>query len=322
MTSKKTPKNAEKFVCESCHFVSSKKSDYERHITTRKHKILTNTAAKSAENAAAYHVCICGKQYKHRQSLYTHAHKCTKHQKMKSDEIVDDCDKKSDSIVIDTCDVVAEDSAKIYPTTNNEWQSSNDYKEMFIEMIKQNNKLQQQMIELIPQVKGNTTNNTMNNFNINLFLNEECKDALNIMDFVNSLTIELTDLERTGTHGFADGLSNIFVKAIRNLDVTKRPIHCTDLKREILYVKDNETWNKDSDDKKMLKTAIQTLKQNNVRKITEWVNENPESKDMNNPKNEIFMNIVHENTGNQDKNITKIIRNVAKNVMIAKIDKS
>ena len=82
--------------------------------------------------------------------------------------------------------------------------------------------------------------NLKNNFNINLFLNEQCKDALNIMDFVNSLTIELADLERTGTHGFADGISNIFVKAIQNLDITKRPIHCTDLKRETLYIKEND----------------------------------------------------------------------------------
>ena len=210
-----------------------------------------------------------------------------------------------------------------------EHHSSNDYKEMFIEMMhqnqklqlemmNQNQKLQQQMVELIPQVKGNTTNNTLNNYNINLFLNEQCKDALNIMDFVNSLTIELSDLERTGTHGFADGISNIFVKAIKNLDITKRPIHCTDLKREVLYVKDNESWNKDSEDNTKLKSAIQTLKQNNVRKITEWVTENPESQEMNNPKSEIFMNMLHANTGNQDKNMPKIIKNVAKNVVLDK----
>jgi len=202
----------------------------------------------------------------------------------------------------------------------NEVQSSNDYKEMFMEMMKQNHKLQQQMIELIPQVKGNTTNNTMNNFNINLFLNEQCKDALNIMDFVNSLTIELADLERTGTHGFADGISNIFVKAIQNLDITKRPIHCTDLKREVLYVKDNETWDKDSEDKQKIKGAIHTLKQNNIRKIGEWVQENPESQEMNNPKNDMYMNMLHENTGNQDKSIPKIIKNVAKNVVLPKDD--
>jgi hypothetical protein len=301
MTYKKTPKNAEKFICEDCNFVSSKKSDYERHLMTRKHKILTNTYKKNAENAE--YICVCGKQYKHRQSLHNHRIRCNFEKNLEKDE------KESETGIMEKIKNV-----------ENEVQNSNDYKEMFMEMMKQNHKLQQQMVELIPQVKGNTTNNTMNNFNINLFLNEQCKDALNIMDFVNSLTIELADLERTGTHGFADGISNIFVKAIQNLDITKRPIHCTDLKREVLYVKDNETWDKDSEDKQKIKGAIHTLKQNNIRKIGEWVQENPESQEMNNPKNDMYMNMLHENTGNQDKSIPKIIKNVAKNVVLPKDD--
>ena len=308
MTYKKTPKNAEKFICEDCNFVSSKKSDYERHLLTRKHKILTNTYKKTAENAE--YICVCGKQYKHRQSLNNHRNRCNFEKNIEKDEKDEKDEKESEMGIMEKIQNV-----------ENEVQSSNDYKEMFMEMMKQNHKLQQQMVELIPQVKGNTTNNTMNNFNINLFLNEQCKDALNIMDFVNSLTIELADLERTGTHGFADGISNIFVKAIQNLDITKRPIHCTDLKRELLYVKDNETWDKDSEDKQKIKGAIHTLKQNNIRKIGEWVQENPESQEMNNPKNDMYMNMLHENTGNQDKSIPKIIKNVAKNVVLPKDDK-
>ena len=315
MTYKKAQKNAEKFVCEKCNFLCSKKSDYERHLLTRKHKILTNTYAKNAENATPEYVCVCGKQYKHRQSLYNHRNKC-EFQKTLENQEKEEKDEKDEKNEKESEMGIMEKIKNV----ENEVQSSNDYKEMFMEMMKQNHKLQQQMIELIPQVKGNTTNNTMNNFNINLFLNEQCKDALNIMDFVNSLTIELADLERTGTHGFADGISNIFVKAIQNLDITKRPIHCTDLKREVLYVKDNETWDKDSEDKQKIKTAIHTLKQNNIRKISDWVQQNPESQEMNNPKNDIYMNMLHENTGNQDKSIPKIIKNVAKNVVLPKDD--
>ena len=310
MTYKKTPKNAEKNICEKCNFTCSKKSEYERHLLTRKHKILTNTYKKNAENAE--YICVCGKQYKHRQSLHNHRNRCNFEKNLENSDIVQNIEKdekESETGIIEKIKNV-----------ENEVQNSNDYKEMFMEMMKQNHKLQQQMVELIPQVKGNTTNNTMNNFNINLFLNEQCKDALNIMDFVNSLTIELADLERTGTHGFADGISNIFVKAIQNLDITKRPIHCTDLKREVLYVKDNETWDKDSEDKQKIKGAIHTLKQNNIRKIGEWVQENPESQEMNNPKNDMYMNMLHENTGNQDKSIPKIIKNVAKNVVLPKDD--
>ena len=310
MTYKKTPKNAEKFICEDCNFVSSKKSDYERHLLTRKHKILTNTYKKTAENAE--YICVCGKQYKHRQSLNNHRNRCNFEKNLENSDIVQNLEKDEKESEMGIMEKIK--------NVENEVQNSNDYKEMFMEMMKQNHKLQQQMVELIPQVKGNTTNNTMNNFNINLFLNEQCKDALNIMDFVNSLTIELADLERTGTHGFADGISNIFVKAIQNLDITKRPIHCTDLKREVLYVKDNETWDKDSEDKQKIKGAIHTLKQNNIRKIGEWVQENPESQEMNNPKNDMYMNMLHENTGNQDKSIPKIIKNVAKNVVLPKDD--
>ena len=311
MTYKKTPKNAEKIICEDCNFVSSKKSDYERHLLTRKHKILTNTYKKNAENAE--YICVCGKQYKHRQSLHNHRIRCNFEKNIENSDIVQNMEKDEKESETGIMEKIK--------NVENEVQNSNDYKEMFMEMMKQNHKLQQQMVELIPQVKGNTTNNTMNNFNINLFLNEQCKDALNIMDFVNSLTIELADLERTGTHGFADGISNIFVKAIQNLDITKRPIHCTDLKREVLYVKDNETWDKDSEDKQKIKGAIHTLKQNNIRKIGEWVQENPESQEMNNPKNDMYMNMLHENTGNQDKSIPKIIKNVAKNVVLPKDDK-
>ena len=310
MTYKKTPKNAEKIICEDCNFVSSKKSDYERHLLTRKHKILTNTYKKNAENAE--YICVCGKQYKHRQSLHNHRIRCNFEKNIENSDIVQNMEKDEKESETGIMEKIK--------NVENEVQNSNDYKEMFMEMMKQNHKLQQQMVELIPQVKGNTTNNTMNNFNINLFLNEQCKDALNIMDFVNSLTIELADLERTGTHGFADGISNIFVKAIQNLDITKRPIHCTDLKREVLYVKDNETWDKDSEDKQKIKGAIHTLKQNNIRKIGEWVQENPESQEMNNPKNDMYMNMLHENTGNQDKSIPKIIKNVAKNVVLPKDD--
>ena len=311
MTYKKTPKNAEKIICEDCNFVSSKKSDYERHLLTRKHKILTNTYKKNAENAE--YICVCGKQYKHRQSLHNHRIRCNFEKNLENSDIVQNMEKDEKESETGIMEKIK--------NVENEVQNSNDYKEMFMEMMKQNHKLQQQMVELIPQVKGNTTNNTMNNFNINLFLNEQCKDALNIMEFVNSLTIELADLERTGTHGFADGISNIFVKAIQNLDITKRPIHCTDLKREVLYVKDNETWDKDSEDKQKIKGAIHTLKQNNIRKIGEWVQENPESQEMNNPKNDMYMNMLHENTGNQDKSIPKIIKNVAKNVVLPKDDK-
>ena len=324
MTAKKMPKNAEFFICEKCNFTCSKKSNYEKHLLTRKHQILTNTYKKMPKNAE--HLCTCGKSYKHRQSLSNHKKKCLININLENGNFENiaemDEEKNGNTNNIKITEISKEETVK---DITQEDSTSVDYKEMFIEMMHQNRKLQNQLVELIPQVKGNTTNNTMNNnFNINLFLNEQCKDALNIMDFVNSLSIEMADLERTGSNGFADGITNIFVKAIQDLDVTKRPIHCTDLKREILYVKDNETWNRDTEDKDKMKTAINTIKQNNIRKITEWINENPESQEVNNPKNDVYMNILQEHTGNsnQEKNLQKVIKNVAKNVLITKDDKT
>ena len=178
---------------------------------------------------------------------------------------------------------------------------------------------------MIPKI-GNTinntnshnTNNTQNNhFNLQFFLNEQCKDAINLIDFVKSLNIELSQLEYTGENGFAEGMTNIFTKAIENMEITKRPIHCTDLKRETLYVKDNEEWNKDNDRDKM-KNAIGVLKQNNIAKISNWVKENPECQNSQHPKNDVLLNMIQSHTKEDDKSIKKIIRSVAKSSVIPK----
>lgn len=310
-----------KFECKFCNYVTIRESQYTRHLLTRKHKMMTNDDAK-VPKSSANHVCSCGKSYKYRQGLFQHKKKCSY-----IDENENMCqpvhqENSSKSIISPTKQQIQNKSNLMISETSGE----NDYKEMFIEMVHQNKELQKTLIkqqeqinEMIPKI-GNTTNshNTQNNhFNLQLFLNEQCKDAVNLIDFVKSLHIELSQLEYIGKNGFAEGMTNIFTKAIENMEVTKRPIHCTDLKRETLYIKDNEQWNKDNDQDKM-KTAIDVLKQNNIAKISDWVKENPECDSYEHPKSDLLINIIQNHAKEDRKSLKKIIKNIAKSSVIPK----
>lgn len=301
------------FECKFCNYITIRESQYTRHLLTRKHKMMTNDDIK-VPKSSANHVCSCGKSYKYRQGLSQHRKKC----RYIIDENENICQPIQDNSISNTS-IITNDS-------------ENNYKEMFIEMVHQNKELQKTLIkqqeqinEIIPKI-GNTTNNTNshntnntqnNNFNLQFFLNEQCKDAINLIDFVKSLHVELSQLEYTGKNGFTEGMTNIFTKAIENMEVTKRPIHCTDLKRETLYIKDNEQWNKDNDKDKM-KTAIGVLKQNNIAKISNWVKENPECQDSENPKSDLLINMIQNHTKEDNKSVKRIIKSIAKSSIIPK----
>ncbi len=318
----KSPKKSHQYFCEKCDYITIRKKDYDKHLLTRKHKMMTNDDTK-VPKSPANHVCSCGKSYKYRQGLFQHKKKCA----YIIDENENMCqpvhqENSSKSIISPTKQQIQKKSNLMLSESTGE----NDYKEMFIEMVHQNKELQKTLIkqqeqinEIIPKI-GNTTNshNTQNNhFNVQLFLNEQCKDAVNLIDFVKSLHIELSQLEYTGKNGFAEGMTNIFTKAIENMDVTKRPIHCTDLKRETLYIKDNEEWNKDNDQDKM-KTAIGVLKQNNIAKISDWVKENPECHSYEHPKSDLLINMIQNHAKEDKKSLKKIIKNIAKSSIIPK----
>jgi uncharacterized protein YjbI with pentapeptide repeats len=205
-------------------------------------------------------------------------------------------------------------------------ESSNDnveLKEIIQTMVQQNNNLQELLLKqsdthreeiqsMIPKI-GNTTNNK---FNLNIYLNEECKDAVNIMDFVQSLQIGISELETTAELGYIDGITDIMVNGLKELETTKRPIHCSDLKREILYIKDNDVWQKETYAKSRLKHAIKHVSMNNAKQINHWIDKNPNCNDV--IYNNIIMNSVCENDEQQDKFADRIIKNVAKNVIIDK----
>lgn len=288
---KKLKKTSKEYHCELCDFKSNNKNDYNRHLSTRKHKMITNDKKLPFNSQQEHHVCDCGSMYKHLSGLSRHKKTCT-----------------------------------VIQNSQNKTEINNEYLNAFNTVIAENSELrnllikqQNQITELIDKVGpiNNTTNNntnninTTNNFNLNFFLNEQCKDALNIMDFIKSLQIEFSEMEYTGKHGFVEGISNIVRNAIENMEITKRPIHCTDIKRETLYIKDNEEWNKD-DDKHKMKTAIDILKQNNMAKMSDWIKENPGCHSYDNPKNDLFLGMVSAHANDNEKDTKKVIKNVAK----------
>ena len=278
MLTKKVPKSTENFNCFFCDYNTSRKSHYERHIMTRKHKMLTffeNFEKKSTDQndtiqSSQYFICECGKQYKHRQSLCVHKKKCNFKNVSTNDnkEIV----KKNENVSQDT----------ILKLVN----ENNDIKNLLLEQQKQIVEQQKQIGELLPKI-GNTINNTANikqKFNINIFLNEKCKDAINMNDFIHQIQLTLDNLDLTKNKGLSEGLSNIFIENMNKLSLYERPLHCTDTKRDTLYIKDNNNWERDKD-KSKIKDAIKNLNKNHFKLINKWVNENPDFKDIDEKQN-------------------------------------
>jgi hypothetical protein len=294
MTNKQMPKNAEIYICETCDFKTSKHSNFASHNLTRKHQIRTNTNKNAAISNKEY-ICGCNKIFKHASSLWNHKQKCPiankSHTDMKDTETIED----------------------------------NSYKQMFFAIMNENKELRTMMQELIPKIGNTITNTNCNNkFNLHVYLNETCKDAMNIMDFVNSLNIQLSEVETFGSSGYVEGISKIFIRGLKELEETKRPIHCSDLKRETLYVKDNNTWEKENAERSKIKEAIKKIANKNVHRITDWTRANPTSlSDYNSKKHSQYMYILNKSMGacdpeENDKDYNKIIRKIANQVIIHK----
>jgi hypothetical protein len=300
---KKMPKNAENFNCLHCDFICSKKSNFDAHVLTLKHKkrtFLNNLEQKNAEKCQIFSCKNCQRTYSARNSLWYHERKCIE---TKSDV------NELTSIVLE---VVKQ---------NQELMVQN------AETQKQNQELTSKVIDLYKNGTINNTliNNNSNNktFNLNLFLNETCKDAMNIMDFVDSIKLQLSDLENVGKMGYVEGISHLFVTNLNNIDYSKRPIHCSDSKREIFYIKDENTWTKDDEQKTTLTKAIKHVASKNIKKISEWQKANPDYNDPDSKKNDKYMQIVLNSMSGStkeecDKNVEKIVKNIAKETAINK----
>jgi hypothetical protein len=301
MDDKNSPKLAKKFVCEKCDYKCCKQSDYDKHILTLKHKMdYVGDILDDAKLAVQYY-CECGKEYKHRQGLWKHKKKC---QNIKiNEELNENTTTKNDQS--------NKDNLIEYLIKEN-----SEFKSLIMELIKKDNNISNSNI-------NSTVNSHNKTFNLQFFLNEQCKDALNIGEFVDSIKLQLTDLENTGRTGYVEGISKILIKNLNELDVIKRPIHCSDLKREVLYIKDNDKWSKENDDKQVIKKAIKDVANKNIRQIPEWTNLNPDCKQSDSKKNNQYLNIVMNamsggSNEEQNSNVEKIIKNITKSVIIEK----
>jgi len=303
--------NAPKFSCENCDFKCSKPSNYEKHLATRKHQINYNNLQKKEEKMPKKYVCICGKEYIHRQGLHTHKKKCDykpeplpekKHKLYEKEDIMD---------------VLMKENL--------------DFKNIIIEVVKNNSELQKQNQEFQKQIlevcKNNNTTNIQNNnnsktFNLQVFLNETCKDAMNIMDFVNSMTLELSDLEDVGNLGYVEGISKIIIRKLNELDVHKRPIHCSDAKREIMYVRDDNVWAKENSTYDKLRKAIKHVSHKNSCLLGPWSKAYPECMNNQHRLNDVYVNLIGQAMGGRAEFVdseNKIMKKIAKSVLIDKM---
>jgi len=298
----KTSKNEQhEYVCESCDYKCSKRFNWDRHVLTAKHLQETNgniLETKKEQNEQKGQIkeftCEnCNKEFKTRSGLWKHKKNCN--EDIKNNEEVQ----------------------------NNE----NDDKELIMMLVKQNSEL----LEVIKNGTHNTsnshnTNNTNNShnktFNLQFFLNETCKDAMNIMDFVDSIKLQLSDLENVGKAGYVEGISNIITTNLKALDVTQRPIHCADKKREVLYVKDENKWEKEDDEKTKIRKAIKRVACKNQRLLPKFKEEHPDCGKYHSKFSDQYNKIVVESMGGSGDNDMekedKIIKNISKNVTIDK----
>ena len=294
----KNPQNPLVFLCERCTYTTSNKKDYAKHCLTSKHTCTAKNPQFFHENPQTI---SCTTEYPNEQ-------------------------------------------IQSIPSNELNFQMGSDIKimtNMFMEVMKQNTEFKElivdqhnKLMELTASASSSTTqlinsNNTNNNtvinnkFNLNVFLNEKCKDAMNITDFVNSLQLQIKDLENTGEFGFAEGISRIFTRGLKELDVYKRPIHCSDLKREILHMKSDGLWEKTNGENHKLIKAIKQVANKNITMLAEWKKENPGCEKYNSRKNDTYLKMTIESMGptekkEEERDFGKIVRSIAKDTIIEK----
>jgi hypothetical protein len=310
-------KSSYKYTCNFCDYSTCRKSQYDRHLLTAKHRKIVNDSEISSNIQDDIFECKCGKTYKYDSGYYRHKKTCTIQNQQLSETVVNQSSHTIDSgLVIELL------------------KQNQEFKELMIEQNRQlhynqeqNNDLQKQLLEVVKDgktINNNTINNTTNNrFNLNVFLNETCKDAINLNDFIQSIKLSIDDFINTGEVGYVKGISNIMVERIRDMEPHIRPIHCTDLKREIVYIKDSNIWAKEDANKTHLRKAIRIVADKNKDQVHPWIEENPNYEILDTPECEKFFEYTKASLGGYGKEEdnrfeNKIISNVIKEVVIDK----
>ena len=294
VTNKSPNFNEFKFTCEYCHYNCGKNSEYIKHLLTAKH---IGNASGNKKISDTYTCKLCDKVYKSRKGLWGHNKKCN--------EIT------TNNTIIEHTETVSPEGEIKNLTT------------MVIELMKSNADLQTQMMEVCKNstsISNSHVNSHNNNktFNLQFFLNEQCKDAMNMSEFVDSFDLQLSDLESVGELGYVEGMTKIFLDKLSSTDIYKRPMHCSDVKREILYIKDENKWEKEQRNNPKLRDAIKSLSFKNMKLTNLWSNTYPESKNNESRLNDVYMKLVIQSTGGSGANEDKIIRKIARDIFIDK----
>jgi len=297
---KNSPEISSIFICKKCDYKCSKKSDYNKHLLTSKHKNrteLNNLEQNVAKNRQIFICKKCNKEYRARNSLWYHEKQCI------TNNTKENNDKDLIMILIN---------------------ENKDFKQLLLEMCKEKDEYKTMMLKVIENGTNNINcNNNSHNktFNLQFFLNETCKDAMNIMDFIDSIKLQLTDLERVGEIGYVEGISNIIVKNLKELDITQRPVHCTDKKRETLYVKDENKWEKDETKQKMHK-LVKRVASKNARLLPKFKEAHPDCSKSVSKFSDQYNKIIVESMGGSGDNDfekeEKIIAKISKEILVEK----
>ncbi len=304
------PNSAKKYNCEFCDVNCTKKNDWIRHLATQKHNGNLGNKMETHNSAKEFN-CKCGKIYSSNSGLWKHRKTCVAVSKVQVPENHEN--KVSENHLMHIL-----------------LKENTDFKNIILDVVKNNTELQKQTHDLHKQMlevcKNNNTviNNSHNTnshnktFNLQVFLNEECKDAMNLTDFMNSFQLQLEDLEKVGTMGYVDGVSNIILKKLRDMDVNKRPMHCSDAKREIMYIKEEDKWEKEGLNNLKLKKAITIIENKNIKLLGAWKEAHPKYMEYDEPDNDIYTHLIIQTMSNCDDFGNKVIKKLAKEVTIDK----
>ena len=318
MTTDSQTISPKKFICSFCSISCAKNTEWVRHINTRKHKVNQNgeKVDKNGEKSTLI-VCKCGKKYKDRSGLWRHEKKCDykpepepeppkKHKLYEKDDIVDVLMKENHEFKNIIIEVVKNNA----------------------ELQKQNQEFQLQMLEICKKSNTNNNNNNINTinshnktFNLQFFLNEQCKDAMNLTEFIDTMELEFSDLEDVGKLGYVEGISKIMIRKLNELDVYKRPIHCSDAKREIMYVKEDDVWEKEKNSNERIRKAIKRVTHKNSGMLVPWSLANPNCMNMEHHLNDVYIRMMGQSMGGRGEfvdNENKIMKKIAKAVLIEK----
>ena len=293
METKLDTKTTKKFQCEPCDFKCGKKSYWERHVITAKHIKLTNVNEIVSPSLDITFVCDkCDKIYKSRVGLWKHSKKCK------------------------------EEEPHVKGQTENEIKILTN---MVLELVKSNTDLQKQMMEVCKNSNNTVIKNNNNNnktFNLHFFLNEQCKDAMNLTEFIDTMELEFSDLEDVGKLGYVEGISKIMIRKLNELDIYKRPIHCSDAKREIMYVKEHNVWEKEKNSNQHIRKAIKRVTHKNGGLLVPWSLENPNCMNLDHHLNDVYLRMMGQSMGGSGEffdNENKIMKKIAKAVFIDKM---